>query len=474
MASALVGANFSAPFELSDAVSFFRSTPRWPSASHEFALTYDYITPVALTALIPIFVVILLVALFIFLLIIRYTCCEQAVDARILRMHRSPTATYFQIGTSVFVTFVVFLFIGLGIVFVTEVNFSARDGLDIITGLVVDVSRTGFAFVDVGILIEERLKSFSPADDISSSNVLSGTLGGQFVPAFEAVQRYVLGSYPDLEPLRDSLETAVDDIGHVLDVVRKAISLASGVLVAICLLLLLAPVMIFFLDAMPLNKRSRPWRVFVHVLVIIFPALLAWAMVGITAAVGATVSDVCVTLHDYRDVLFGKINAEDIPANALVKGGITCPDTVDPKRLTEQFNGTIESVLQSDLAVSSIDVLLQIRALSIAETARWSRDEVIRYVDCSALINISGQLEVIACSAEGKSAVQGVFDLFVSFLGLSLILSVALLLSLLGMRVAWSLLVWPRKDVESDKSLDNLSSERYEMSVESEECFTKA
>lgn len=469
MAGALVDANFSAPVELSHAVSFFRSTPRWPSASNEFALSYDYLTPVALTALIPVFVVVVVILFFVFLVITRYTCRERAVDARILRMHLSSIGTFLQIGIAVGVSFLIFLFIALGIVSVTEVNFSARDGLDVIIGLVTDISRTGRAFVDVGILVENRLKKFSPADDITNNNVLSNALRDQFVPAFSAVQDYVLQSYPDLEPLRDALEAVVDDITNVLDIVRKAISLASGVLFAICLLLLLAPVMLFFLDSMPLDKRSRPWRVFVHILVIVFPALLAWAMVGLTSAVGATVSDVCVMLHDYRDVLFGKINAADIPTNALVKGGITCPDAVDPKRLSEQFNGTIESVLQSELAASSINILLQTPASSIAETAEWTRDEILRYVDCSALIEFSGQLEIIACSAEGKSAIRGIFDLFVSFLGLSLILVVAFFLSLLGMRVAWSLLVWPRQNIESELGLDDLSPrQKNGLSVDSE------
>lgn len=467
MASAQPDANFSAPVALSGAVSFFRSTPRWPSATDQFDFSYTYLTPVALTALIPIFVAVVFVSIFLLLLTIRYTCREQAVNARILRMHRSPAAATLQIAVSVVLSFVIFLFIAYGIVSVTAANFSFRDALDVIKGVVADVERTGFAFVDVGIYIDNKLRSFSPANIADAGT--SSTIPGQWVPALKAVQGYITDVYPDLAPLRQALESILDDIRDVLNISRKAIGLASGVLVAICLLLLLAPVLFFILDAMPLAKRSRPWRVFVHILVIVFPMLLAWAMVGVTSAIGAVVADVCVTFHDYRSVLFGQVSAADLPNNALIDSGSTCPEGIDPTRLSEQFNGTIDSVLQSDFAVQSIDLLLQTPAVRISETAAWTRDEVLRYVDCSKLIEFSGKLEFIACGAQGKTAVEAIYDLFVSFLGMALVLTVSLFVSLIGWRVAWSLLVWPREHIESDLNAGNLSAEqRYEMSVKNE------
>lgn len=467
MASAQADANFSAPIILSPSVSFFRSTPRWPSATNDFALKYDYLTPVALTALIPVLVSFILIIFFLSLLILRYTCRQPKVDARILRMHHSSSATTLQILLSVIFSFLIFTFIAFGIVSVTAANFAFRDALDLIIAIVRDVSRTGFAFVDVGIFLENKLRAFSPSSIQQAPT--SSQAPEQYIPALQSVQAYITNVYPDLAPLRDSLENVVNDIIDVLDVVRKAIGLASGVLVAICLLLLLAPLLFFLLDAMPLGKRSRIWRVFVHVLLIVFPSLLAYAMVGVTASVGAVLADVCVTVHDYRSVLFGDASAADFPNNALIKSVSTCPDNIDPQRLSEQFNGTIDSVLQSDFAVDSIDLLLDTPAKQIADTAAWTRDEVLRYVDCSKLIEFSGKLEFLACTDSAKSAVEATYDLFVAFLGMALVLTVALYLSLIGIRVAWALLVYPRENMEADSGLDDLSpQERRDISLKND------
>ncbi|CDF36225.1 unnamed protein product [Chondrus crispus] len=440
MASVQPEADFLLPIAPSSAVSFFRSTPRWPGAARAFDFTTDYVARNALTALIPAFFAVFLVLLYLVLLTIRYTCKESSVDARLLTPPRTRRATLLALLVSVALTFVIFLFIALGISSVTAANFAFRDALDVISGLVADVSRVGYAFVDVAVDVQNRLLSFSAA--AQEDTPLTAALPDQYLPALRAVPEYITSVYPDLGPLTDSIEVLLEDITDVLKATRKAIALASGVLVAICLLLLLAPVLLLLLDSMPLGKRSRPWRVFVHILILIFPPFLAWTMVGITSAVGAVLSDVCVMFNDYRQVLSGTLAAADIPENALINAGATCPTTVDATRVAEQMNGTIESILQSPFATQSVKIILDIAPQKLADTAAWSRDEITAYLNCSRLIEFSGQIEFIACGAEGKSAIEANYDLFVSFLGMALVLSLALFLSLVGLRVTWSLFVW--------------------------------
>eukprot|EP00177_Eucheuma_denticulatum_P001685 GFKZ01003033.1.p1 GENE.GFKZ01003033.1~~GFKZ01003033.1.p1 ORF type:complete len:479 (+),score=52.18 GFKZ01003033.1:485-1921(+) len=465
MATAQLAADFNIPITQSYGVRFFQGTPRWPTASSQFDFSFDYLTPVALTALIPLFVALVFVSLFILQLTCRYTFRESKVNARIYRMHTSRNYSVLQISLAVLLTLPITAFIALAVISVVALNFSFNDGLDMINAVASDLFLVATGIVDVGILFENRIRQFEPSFPIPSflnaSLPLidpSLNLGNLTANAISAARTYILDRFPDFEPLDEAIHLRFDQVTNVLSVTRRAVDIVSAGLLAIVLFMLSAPALHFFVDALPLSKRFRPSRIIFHVLIVLVPTLLAWSFFGVTSAVGATLSDICVSLHDYRAVLLGTLDSSTVPENVFVKGNVLCPG-VDATEINEQFSGTMAAVLQNEFARDIIQNVLSTTAESIASTTDWTRDRVGGYTDCTQLIRFSGQLEFIGCGREGKSAVQAVFDLWVAFLGMSIALTVAVFLSLWGVRIGWGLLVWPRENVENQLDISRSEAE---------------
>lgn len=338
---------------------------------------------------------------------------------------------------------------------IVALNFSFQDGLDIIGGVAEDLFHVSLGLVDIAQQFRDRIGSFNP--NISQSSSPATQPPGNFLtPALTTLRAFILDHYPDVSPLNEAIGTRSAQVKNVLRVTLRAINLVSAGLLAIIISLLSAPALHFLVDALPLTRRYRFFRILFHILVVLFPTILAWSFLGVTSAVGATLSDICVSLHDYRSVLLSELDPTTVPMNAFVKGDVLCPKDMNPTRIRAQFNSTMGALLQNQFARSVIQTVLGTSAESVARTAEWSRDKVMAYVDCSALITFSGKLEFIACGGQGKSAIQSVLDLWVAFLGISIALSIAVLLSLWGIRVGWSLLVWPRKNTESELNLKEM------------------
>lgn len=459
MADAQLHIRFNQSIPQSSAVSFFRNIPRWPNSHNEFELSFDYLTPVALTTLIPLFVSLIIIFLFIIQLSCRYSLREPKVDDRIFRMHRSRPYTILQISVAVALIFSILLFIAVAMISVVALNFSFQDGLDMIGGVAEDLFHVSSGFVDVAQQFRDRIVNFDP-NVSQGSGVISDSFGDFVTPALNSLRAFVLDRYPDVTRLNEAISTRSEQVKNVLRVTLRAVNLVSAGLLAIIISLLAAPGLHFLVDAFPLNRRYRFCRIMFHVMVTIFPTLLAWSFLGVTSAVGATLSDICTSLHDYRSVLLDEIDAGTVSSNAFVKGDVLCPANVNPELIRSQFNSTVDAILQSSLARRSIRTVLGTSAESVARTAAWSRDKVMAYVDCSALITFSGKLEFITCGQQGKSSIQSVLDLWAAFLGVSLALTIAVLLSLWGMRIGWGLLVWPRGHIESRLNMEDMASAR--------------
>ncbi|PXF48735.1 hypothetical protein BWQ96_01587 [Gracilariopsis chorda] len=437
MTSLYPGVNYSLPVQPSHAVGFFRSVPRWPSASDTFEFSFSYLSPVALTALLPIFFAAILTLYMLVHLVVRYSCRQSSTDARINRISKSKSATLVQCVFSSLCLFLIFTFTSLTLLANASLQFASHDALDLIAGLTNHLSLTGFSFVDVALFVQKRLGSFQPSEALST-NPLS-----DFLPEFgdrslTAMHQYILQNYPNFNPLRQSLDTLVTAIGNVLVVVRRAVTLVYIILLTVILLIASGPLLLFLVDAFTLQNQRRIIRFFAHLCFIVLPVMFCWACVGVTAGVGVTLADVCVMLHDYRAVLLG--NQSTAP-NALLQSGFDCP-VQSSTDVRERIQLTAGSILQSSLAVQTVQMLLNTSAESVAETALWSGTRVESALNCSMQIVVSGKLERVACSPAGHGAVQGVYELFVGFLGLAICLSVAGVASLFGMQVARSLIVW--------------------------------
>lgn len=436
--------NYSEEIHQSNAVEFFRQAPRWPTAPAEFDFTLDYLTPVALTALIPIFFAVALALALVIHLTIRFTCRHSQTVARLERHHNSRRATLILIPLSAGLLMFTFVFTSLGLLGNATLNQSAKDALDVFEALVHDISRTGFAVVDTAIHLKTKLEAFSPEESLVNSTTdsppaLSETVGDMVTPAFLAMKTFVLDRYPDVSKLRHALIELRTKILSVFKTIRRLVGMVYSVLLAVILILV---------SALPLLRiataRSVPriCSLFAYLLYLFVPSLLAWALVGILSAVGATVSDVCASLTVYRDTLRGIISVPTASKNAFVASGFTCPEGTSGVELKRQIRDTAGSILQSELARTTVERLLSTPATDIAETANWTSDQLPRYLNCSAQVAFSGQLEFVVCGKEGRSAIDGIWNLWVAFIGLAICLSGALFASLMGLHVMRSFDVW--------------------------------
>lgn len=437
MTSLYPGVNYSLPVRPSHAVDFFRSVPRWPSASDTFQFSFSYLSPVALTALFPIFFAAVLTLYMFIHLVVRYSCRQSSTDARIKRMSKSKPATLVQCVFSSLCLFLIFTFTSLTLLANASLQFASHDALDLIAALTSQFSLTGFSFVDVALFVQGRLRSFKPSEALFANplNELLPEFGGR---SLTAMHQYMLQNYPNFLPLRQSLDSLITAIGNVLVVVRRAVTLVYAILLTIILLIASGPLLLFLVDAFTLQNRRRIIRFFAHLCFVLLPIFCCWACVGVTAGVGVTLADVCVMLHDYRAVLLG--NQSTTP-NALLQSGFDCP-VQSSTDVRERIQQTADSILQSSLAVQTVEMFLNTSAKSVAETALWSGMRVESALNCSMQIEVSGKLESVACSPAGHGAVQGVYELFIGFLGLAICLSIAGVASLFGMQVARSLIVW--------------------------------
>lgn len=439
-------ADYNATIASSTAVQFFRSTPRWPTAANEFQFSLSYLTNIALTALIPLlFALVLLLALAIHV-IIRFTCRHRHTVARLERLAASHRATLVLIPLSAALLMFIFVFTSLGLLGNATLNQSTKDALHVLEALVNDLSRTGFAVVDTAIYLHAQLEAFSP-NGSDASAPLSQSVGDLVTPAFQATKTFILGRYPDVSQLRAALTDVRAEIVTIFTVVRRVVGIVYSIMLAIMLLLVSAPPLLRVATA---RSVARVCAMFAYLLYLCVPSLLAWAVVGVMSGVGATVADVCASLTVYRDSLRGiggaggSGNMGD-SSNAFIASGFTCPDGLSADSLKQQIGATAESILQSELARSTVERILSTRAEEIAETAAWTSDQVPRYLNCSALIELSGQMEFIVCGKEGRSAIDGVWNLWVAFIGLALCLSVAMFASLMGVHVMRAFDVWPSK-----------------------------
>lgn len=439
--SSQVFVNYSATINQSSIVDFFRSTPRWPSASKDFDFSFDYLTPVALTALIPVIFASCLILLLLIHLVVRFTCRKDKVDDRLHRHYKSRKATYFLVPISCVLLTSIFILTSVGLIGNISLHNSAYDGIDVFSALLYDISRAGFAVVDTAIYINQRLVAFDPSDT-NGTEVLSETVGDLASNALNASKVFMLDRYPDVVPLRENLAILTNNILDVFDTLRRAVDIAYAVLLVIIFMLVTAPPLLRIATA---SAVPRFCSVVSYSLFLFVPALLAWALVGVMSSAGAVVADVCVSLHDYRDTLRGVASAGN--SNAFIASGFTCPSGLSAEELRTQIDDTTSSILQSDLARSTVERLLATPARAVAEAADWTADQLPPYLDCSKQVQFAGQLEFIACGDHRHSTMVAIYALFVAFIGLALALSLSLFASLMGLRVMRALDVWPAPPV---------------------------
>lgn len=432
-AQALLDTNSS--ITLSFAVEVFEKIPRWPSSLDTFQFSGDYIRAVVLSALIPFLSGLALSILLLTHIIIRFSCRRRTTDLRFHKLNRSKPWTIAQSLVSFILFFCIFACVSLGILGNAGLNSSTQDAVSTLEGLLIDIRRTGLALVDVGILLRTRLENFD-SSEAPIPRKLTDEFGNVFANSLDALQAYSRENYPQLGPLRTQVVELAVNIKGVLEDVRVAVGVVYAVLLALILILTFAPLLLHTGHWVAMADRPRPTRSVFYILYMILVAL-AWLLVGAFSTVGIAVADVCKATHDYRTVLLGgSLSMDAMRNNPLISSGFVCPNVLDPERLTKQINDTASSVLQSDLARKTVELLLNTTAQDVADASSWSGDEVKRYVDCSALIEFSGMMEFIICGEEGQSTVEGVYDLWIAFLGLALFFMAGLFISLLGFNMA--------------------------------------
>lgn len=438
--------NYSQVITQSSSVSFFTNTPRWPTASTMFDFSSTYLLPVALTSLLPlIFAAVLLLALIIHL-IIRFTLRNNQTNKRIqtLRMSSSKKTVHTLVPLSGILLLFIFVSTSFGLLGNATLNHSSNDTLDIFQALVNDLSRTGFTVVNTSILLRDRLSIFNATATTQSDEpaVLVDVVGDLSVNALETSKVFMLDRYPDVKPLRKALNVLLDSVRKVFETVEDVIFIVYSVIFVIMLIIISAPPLLRIATMVNIPKIIA---IFSYLLYLLVPSLLSWLLVGLLTSIGATISDICTSLHDYRSFLTSpsSITSSVQSSNAFIKSGFVCPNGLSGDSLKEQIDNTADSILQSDLARSTITLLLSVEAQLIADLARWTANELPPYLNCAAQIRLSGQLEFVACGKEGSSAIDGIWNLWLAFITLATCLSIAVFASLMGIPVMRALDIWP-------------------------------
>ena len=114
------------------------------------------------------------------------------------------------------------------------------------------------------------------------------------------------------------------------------------------------------------------------------------------------------------------MDASSAKTNAFVSSGFVCPDGLPGDSLEEQVNSAAASIMQSDLAKSTVRVLLNTSVSDIVNVTKWTANQLPQYLNCTAQIRFAGQLEFVACSRNGLSSINGIYHLWVAFVGLSI------------------------------------------------------
>ena len=254
---------------------------------------------------------------------------------------------------------------------------------------------------------------------------------------------YALVNFPDPGPLRSSLASLVDSFAEVIRIVRRVVRLVYFSLLVIIILITTGPFILFTSSGTSNSRRGRACRVFAQILYLLIPALFAWVVAGVLSAAGATVADLCNTVHEYRDHLLGT-NVESTD-NVLIKSGFDCPEA-NATELKAQIDNTANSILESTFLRQSTRLILNMSADGLAESAQWSGGEVLQKFNCSATVEFVGRIETVACGSEGWSAIDGIFDLWLSFIVMAVLLNIALFINLFGVQVSRSLFIFGRGD----------------------------
>lgn len=457
--------NITDPIEHSPAVAFLAALPRW-GRRVPFALTTPYIISTALSSIVTVISGIVVVLLLSVALFIRLGPRRDAVDVILNRIALKPRDYVWHIAVSVVLTFGVALFISLGFIGASVLVSSLHDTLDTIEALLVTVKATGFAVVDLFLLFVHRLKILDPSSEQLRKvlPVLPDVDVDDLVTAFSAMRDYSIERIPDVGPLRAALSELLARIESTLKLVG---TYADGVYYAMLILLLcqlFTPLLHFLEEIYIAHNFALVWRIMNYLFYIGVPAFTSWILLAVSSTVGLFVSDACEIMHDYRRHIL-ELPGAALAKNPLIESGLVCLPNSQAMGIKQRLNEALVP-LDDPLFGDTARVVLNVTSSALKRRAAWSVNSLTQLIECRTLVELSGQLEHILCGKGARSVAQGVVDVWVAFLGLALVLSLAFFAFSLGVRIAWAALVWPpafhEKNSESSSDggskLDDASS----------------
>lgn len=460
MESAPVGAwaqDVTSPVKQSDAVMFLGGLPRW-GRQRKFELSVDYVLPTALSGLVPIIFGFVVGIILVAALIVRMFPRRKIVDAQLHRVIAGPRRHLWQLPVSGGLMFLATLFVALGSVAIGVLTNALHDMVGVLSALLATVARAGLAVVDLFLMFAKSLRELKVDDRLTSMLPTPEGMDTRVIEAaFVAMRDYSVARMPDVQPLSNKLDDVIQRLDNLLSTADRYAALVYTVFLVLLLLQLLAPAAHFCVDVLYAHNWSVGWRFTLYLFYILVPAFTAWLLLGAASTVGILVADVCGVVHDYRDHLLGLPTAKK--DNPIVATGFNCIASATAQGIKKQVDNAI-APLKEEIAGTAVQVILNRTSDDVLESAEWTANELASLVDCKTLIEVSGRLEYIMCGDQPHSAARGIADMWVAFLGLALVLGFGFLVSTVGVRTAWSTLVWPFTELgllpeTEDKDVEN-------------------
>lgn len=460
-----------------NSVGRFLGFPRWPGSIKGFEVSLTYVFDVGLSGCIAAIAGLCMLVCLIALLVARYTCARRLVTRKHPRFAADVAGAKtdakhnlgFQLAAHAYIVVLAIALTG-----VRSISSSAGLVLDIYKGLIHELRMLVLSLTD---LTASTLDSFEDLD--------TSVLDGEFVQlSFETLKQYLPPRFPDLLSFRIEFERLVrrvldigNDIDHLVDIVHV-------VLAVVVVLQLTGP--LFLYVAGRYGRESATIGVLVSTAFLIWPFLVSWVLLSVSASVGIFLADSCELLHEHRAVLLGA-DPSKYPENILVDSGVLCPSGSAAASLNEQLDLTVDAVVGNPLAADVASIVFDTKEKDLVETATWIQDYAGSWLNCTRPILLTGQVEQAICGQSGSSGpvgnisaslINGVWLLWLSSLLTALLLSLFFVAQTVGLCGEWPISIVLRstagKDEEApkpkDKDIDQssmASSETTEQPTES-------
>jgi hypothetical protein len=411
-------------------VSMFRSFPRLGKSSRFLSASSGYYKGIIYAVGIPLGLGIIICFACVIVTICKFTCLSVSFERRIqIRNSRKEIKNKRYLISSTILLNLSLISLSVSALGINALSETLLNIASLSDGLLKFLKNEALSFVD---LIEFLRSNFVNFDSSKFENNFLTTV-------FESLQAYIPPLFPDLNPLRGNAASMFDRGILITRDLAAVVLLVFGVGSGIFSLMLFAYVAMYVSEA--LSPSRSGCRVFFHLAFVFVPLLLSWLMFALWNGVGIVLADTCQVLHEYRAVILFT-NGSESEENIFLNTGLRCAAPNSSKGLQDRIDSAVDGFFQNPQTNSTLAVAFGINPSDFIAAFRWVTAGVGNLVNCSVLVQYTGQYEQLACGAKESSAVSSMVYLWFGQLLFCMSLTFLFVLLTGGCYGTWSAQVW--------------------------------